>query len=90
MPRLTSLSSSNNYRSSTFWLYKDNYFTLDRVQLTYALPTRFVENLKIQNIDLFIDGTNLFTISKYRDIRELSIGGEPYSRNFSLGLKAIF
>lgn len=90
MPRLTSQSSSNNYRSSTFWLYKDNYFTLDRAQLTYALPTRFVENLKMKNIDLFIDGTNLFTISKYRDIRELSIGGEPYSRNFSLGLKAIF
>ncbi len=90
MPRLTSLSSSNNYRSSTFWLYKDNYFTLDRAQLTYALPTRFVENLKMQNIDLFVDGTSLFTISKYRDIRELSIGGEPYSRNFSLGLKAIF
>lgn len=90
MPRLTSQSSSNNYRASSFWLYKDNYFTFDRAQLTYTLPTRLVDNLKMQNIDLFVDGTTLFTISKYRDYRELNIGGEPYSRTFSLGLKATF
>lgn len=90
MPRLTSLTSTNNYRSSTFWLYKDNYFTLNRAQLTYALPTHFVDNMKMQNIDLFVDGSNLFTISKYRHIRQLNIGGEPQSWNFSLGVKATF
>lgn len=90
MPRLTSLSSSNNYRSSTFWLYKDNYFTIDRVQLTYTLPSMFTDGLKMQKVDFFIDGTNLLSISKYNHIRQLSIGSEPYSRSFSLGVKAKF
>lgn len=90
MPRLSSLSNSNNYRSSTFWLYKDNYFTFDRVQLTYRLPAKLVDNLKMQNIDIFINGSNLWTISKHRKIRELTVGGEPQSRNFSLGVKALF
>lgn len=90
MPRLTSQSNSNNNRSSTFWLYKDNYFTFDRVQLTYTIPSRIVNSLNMQNVDVFINGSNLWTISKYRNIRELTVGGEPQSRSFSLGVKAIF
>lgn len=90
MPRLSSQANSNNFRSSTFWLYKDNYFTLDRVQMTYSFPTGMANALNMRNINLFIDGSNLFTISKFKDIREISIGGEPYSRYFSIGVKATF
>lgn len=90
LPRLSSQANPNNYRASTFWLYKDDYFTLDRVQLTYSVPRSFVNNLKMQHISLFIDGANLFTLSKNREIRELNIGGEPYSRYYTAGIKATF
>lgn len=90
LPRLTTLSSTNNYRGSTFWLYKDDYFTLDRLQLTYEVPANVAGNLKMKHLSVFVNGSNLLTISKFKDIRELSIGAEPYYRSFSIGVKTMF
>jgi len=90
LPRLSSLSNPNNYRSSTFWLYKDNYFTLDRVQLTYDVPEKTAGKLKMKQLNFYINASNLLTISKFKDIRELSIGAEPYYRSFSIGVKTMF
>lgn len=90
LPRLSTLSSTNNYRSSTFWLYKDDYFTLDRLQLTYEVPANLAGNLKMKHLSVFVNGANLLTISKFKDIRELSIGAEPYYRSFSIGVKTMF
>lgn len=89
-PRLTSLSSSNNYRNSTFWIYKNNYFTLNRVQLTYGLPRTISDALRMKQFDFYLNANNLLTISKNNDIRNLSVGSEPYYRSFSLGVKIMF
>ncbi|MDD2611718.1 MAG: SusC/RagA family TonB-linked outer membrane protein [Bacteroidales bacterium] len=89
-PRLTTSASSNNFRNSTFWLYRDNYFTLQRVQVTYDFPQKFVKKLRMQGLSCFVDGSSLLTISKHREIKELSIGSEPYYRSFSLGVKTTF
>ena len=37
-PKLTTLSSSNNFRTSDFWTYSTDRFDLAKVQLTYSLP----------------------------------------------------
>ena len=89
-PRLSSLANTNNYQSSTFWLYKADYFTLDRLQLTYEVPEKAARMLKMKNLSFYVDASNLLTISKYKDYRELSIGSEPYYRSFSLGIKTMF
>ena len=90
LPRLSTLSNTNNYRSSTFWLYKDDYFTLDRVQLTYDVPENVAGKLKMKHLNFYVNASNLFTISKYKEIRELRIGAEPYYRSFSIGVKTMF
>ncbi|MGV8136634.1 MAG: SusC/RagA family TonB-linked outer membrane protein [Mangrovibacterium sp.] len=89
-PRLSSAANSNNFHSSTFWLYRDDYFTLDRVQLTYEVPIRTTNKIAMKSLSFYIDASNLLTISKYKDFRELSVGSEPYYRSFSLGLNATF
>ncbi len=89
-PRLSSVANTNNYRSSTFWLYKDNYFTVDRVQLTYDVPEKVTRILKMKHLNFYVDASNILTISKYKDYRELRIGSEPYYRSFSLGVKTMF
>jgi len=89
-PRLSSLANTNNYQSSTFWLYKANYFTLDRLQLTYEVPEKIATILKMRNLIFYADASNLLTISKYKIYRELNIGTEPYYRSFSLGVKTMF
>jgi TonB-linked SusC/RagA family outer membrane protein len=82
-PRLSASFSDNNFRNSTFWLYKNNWFTLQTVQLTYSLP-RAMAGLKDARI--FVRGSNLLTISKIKDKTQLNIGTAPQTRFYSLGI----
>mgnify|MGYP000856548051 CR=1 FL=1 len=89
-PRLSSLANTNNYRSSSFWLFSDDYFTINRVQLTYDIPMSLTNKLSIKQLSVFADASNLAMFSKARKIRELNIGTEPQYRSFSIGLNAWF
>jgi len=89
-PRLSSKTNSNNFQNSTYWLYKNDYFDLKRVQLSYELPVSVAKMLFMKRLNCYVDATNLFLVSKYREIRELNVGAEPQYRTFSLGIKTLF
>jgi len=44
-PRLSSKTSSNNNQNSTYWLYSNNYFRIDHVQLTVDLPSNIAKKI---------------------------------------------
>lgn len=90
LPRLSSIANTNNYRGSSFWLYRDNFFTVDRVQLTYEFPIPISNKLKVKGLSVFADASNLVMLSKVRHIKELNIGAEPQFRSYSLGLNVSF
>jgi len=90
LPRLTTTDGTNNNQNSTFWIYKDNYFNLEKIQLTYNFPESIYKPLLMKDLGVFLKGADLLTISKNKDIRDLNIGGRPYMRSFSLGLKVSF
>jgi TonB-linked SusC/RagA family outer membrane protein len=90
LPRLSSLANTNNYKTSDFWQFRDNYFTLDRVQLTYDVPDNVAMKLKMKHLNFFIDASSVLTVSKYREYKELSVGSEPYYRSLSIGIKTMF
>ena len=89
-PRLTTLTSTNNYQNSTFWLYRNDYFTLQRAQLNYKFPETMTKTLLMKDFSCFLAVSNLFTISKYREIKELNVGSEPSYRSYVLGIKIMF
>ncbi len=89
-PRLSSTSNSNNFRSSTYWMEKDNWFTLQRVQLTMNLPERITGSNFISGLQIYLRGSNLMTLSNIRDKKELNIGTEPQFRTFAAGLNVTF
>jgi hypothetical protein len=89
-PRLSSISNSNNFRNSTFWMYSTNSFNIDRVQLTYELPGKFNKKLRVKESSIYIDGTDVLRISKNKDILNLNVGGQPFYSSFSMGLKVMF
>ena len=89
-PRLSSKNSPNNFRSSTHWLYNNDFFTLDRLQLTYDLPRNMSNKLFSKNISLYLRGENLARISKDATERQLRIGAEPLYRNYGLGARIEF
>lgn len=69
-PRITLGSpghGGDNGLSSTFWLRDGKYVRLKSAQLGYTIPSRFMQRINIQNLRIFVQGANLFTISGLPD-----------------------
>lgn len=88
-PRLTTENGANNFHSSDFWIYKTDAFRLDKVQVTYDLPSKWFKGSFIHGASAYVSGSNLLTISKERKTLELNIGS-PQCRFYNLGVTATF
>lgn len=89
-PRLSTLSGSNNFVTSDFWLYKTDAFRLAKVQITYDLPRRLFGSTWVKGLSAFVSGANLLTISGEREVLELNVGSAPQTRYYNIGVKATF
>ncbi|MDR1121307.1 MAG: SusC/RagA family TonB-linked outer membrane protein [Dysgonamonadaceae bacterium] len=89
-PRLTTTNGDNNYRNSTFWMYKKNRFNLAKVQLTYDCPASMFKNSFIKGLSVYCNGDNLLVLSKESDLMETNIGSRPQCRFYNLGFKIDF
>ena len=87
-PRLSLGNGSNNYNTSTFWMYDKSNFSLAVIQLGYNF--KFKQNSAISGLKLYGRGNNLFTVAKDLKIQKLSYQSTPQNRTFSLGLIASF
>jgi len=88
-PRLTT-NSNNNFRNSTFWMYKTNRFDLNRVQLTYDFNEKIFNGSFLSGLSLYVQGDNLLVISSERELMETNIGTAPQTRFFNLGARVSF
>jgi TonB-linked SusC/RagA family outer membrane protein len=89
-PRLTTQNGSNNFRTSDYWMYSTDRFDLQKVQLSYNLPSSILQNSNIGELQFYITGANLLTVSPNREIMETNVGGTPQMRFFNLGINAKF
>lgn len=55
----SALGKTNYTRQSTLFAYKANYLAFREITLTYALPTKWLQNCKIEKVDVSITGQNL-------------------------------
>lgn len=89
-PRLTTTNGDNNFRSSDFWLYKTDRFTLAQVQLTYDIPEKALQGTFVKGLSMYFGGYNLLTISKEREYLEMNVGRAPQMRFYNIGLRGTF
>ncbi|SEQ76204.1 TonB-linked outer membrane protein, SusC/RagA family [Hyunsoonleella jejuensis] len=89
-PRLTSGDNQNNFRTSSFWLYDNSFFEISRAQLTYEFTDALCDKIGVEDFSLNFQGTNLLEVAENKDIRQLSIGGNPQSRTYTLGIRMSF
>lgn len=89
-PELTTLSSTNNFRYSSFWAYSTDRFSISKVQLTYTLPKSILNNAVFKNVNIYVSGNDLLMIAKNRKIMEMNIGTTPQTRFYNVGIKAEF
>lgn len=81
-PRLTTTSSAHNFRTSDFWLYKNNYFSIPVMQLTYNFigkPKSVVKNAKV-----YLRGSNLIRYNTRSEFVNVSLSA-PKTQSFTIG-----
>jgi TonB-linked outer membrane protein, SusC/RagA family len=90
-PRLTTTNGDNNFRNSTYWMYKKDRFNLTRVQLTYDFPKSILGNNSfVKGLSAYVNGDNLLVISQEREFLEMNVGSRPQCRFYNLGVKVNF
>jgi len=60
LPAATQAAGPNNNRNSDFWFRDINYLRLKNVNLSYRIPREALSKAKIDNIELYLAGENLF------------------------------
>jgi len=85
-PRLSTQDNQNDFsQTSTFWLYDQTYFAINRAQLTYEVPQQFVDGFSV-----YAACSNVATFGPNANIREMRIGTEPNYRYYTVGLRMKF
>lgn len=91
-PRLSRNSEANNFAMADFWLINGGYFRLKNISLGYTLPSALVDRLGMQNIRVYGNASDLFTIDNYPRgwDPEVSASGYPITSSFLLGVSVQF
>jgi TonB-dependent starch-binding outer membrane protein SusC len=64
LPRLNS-GDATSQQISSYFLEDGSYLRLKNVQLTYTVPTAIIEKVKLSSAQIYVQGQNMFTITKY-------------------------
>jgi TonB-linked SusC/RagA family outer membrane protein len=98
---LTAGDANNEIASNSYFVEDASYFRLKNLQIGYTLPSSISSKLSMDNARIYIQGTNLFTLTDYTgadpEIQEsgtlglgVDYGKFPQSRMLSMGFKFNF
>ncbi|MDC2164248.1 SusC/RagA family TonB-linked outer membrane protein [Bacteroides thetaiotaomicron] len=89
-PRLSATAISNNNQTSTWWLRDGTFLRLKSAEIGYTLPQKIAAKVRLQNLRVYLSGTNLFNITKFK-LWDPEMGGDglgyPVQRVFNIGLQ---
>ncbi len=92
-PRLSTFIVNNNRRRNTWFLRNGAFMRLKQVELGYSLPDTLSDKLGIGKFRVYLTGTNLLTISKFK-LWDVEMGGRglgyPIQKVFNLGVELKF
>ncbi len=75
-PELNSSNSAKNNAISSRWLTDASYLVFKNLNVSYDLPSKWVNALKMQNINIGMSVDNLFTATKRKGMNpQYSFGG---------------
>jgi hypothetical protein len=94
-------NTSTNNGQSTYYVEKGNYARLTNLQIGYKLPATILSKWGVERAKIYLQTTNLFTISKYSGLDPgvggsadttlgLDFGTPPVDKSFNIGLSLGF
>lgn len=77
---------------SSFWLRNGAYVRLKNLNIGYTLPNSWFERIGLSDIQLFVNGTNLFVISEFKehDPEQATLDSYPLMKTFTGGVSINF
>jgi TonB-linked SusC/RagA family outer membrane protein len=90
-PRLTASNNLNNFQYSSFWQRNGSYLKLRSIEIGYTVPKEVLKRVKLQNVRIFVNGTNLFEWDKVDFVSDPeTLSGYPAVKTLSIGTKIQF
>lgn len=90
-PRLSAMNNLNNFQNSSFWQRDGSFIKLRSVEFGYSLSENIVKKIHINDLRVFLNGTNLFSIDHMDGLADPeTITGYPAIRSLSIGAKMQF
>ena len=93
-PRVTGNNwDADGSTGSSFWLRSGAYFRLKNLNIAYNLPHKWLQKVGMSTVQLFVNGTNLFTFSKmkeFQDPEQKNYDSYPVMKTFTAGLNIKF
>ena len=93
-PRLSygseTTSNINNFQKSTWWVRNMNFLRLKTLQISYNLPKPWVNKVHLKNAAVYVMGTNLFTLSRFKlwdpELNTDNGASYPNTASYSVGM----
>ena len=85
--------NSNNYQKSTWWMRNGSFLRLKLIELGYTLPRSLTRKIRIEDLRIYISGSDLFSLSNFKmwDVEMGGMGiGYPIQKRFNIGLQVKF
>lgn len=79
--------------ASSFWIRNGAYLRLRTLNVAYTLPESWMSALRLNNAQLFFNGTNLFFLSamrEFHDPEQENYDSYPVMKTFTFGLDVSF
>ena len=97
-PRLSygseTTSNINNFQKSTWWVRNMNFLRLKTLQVSYNLPKPWVNKVHLKNAAVYVMGTNLFTMSRFKlwdpELNTDNGASYPNTTSYSVGINFTF
>ncbi len=106
LPNATPYGDGGNGTFSDYWLFDASYIRLNALNMSYRLDKNYFRNTLIDNIELTLQATNLFTLTRYpgfdpqgnfstsTGMASTTVGVDysyyPDAKTFNLGIKFTF
>lgn len=88
------LTKTNNQRS-TFWVRDNSFLRCKNVNLSYDLPKKAVQALRMERLRVFVNATNLFLLENHVKVADPEVHKDhltsyPIMGNWSFGVNVTF
>ena len=67
LPRLNA-GDTFSQQISTYFIEDGSYMRIKNVQLTYTVPTSVLKKIKLSSMQIYVQGQNLLTLTKYKGL----------------------